>query len=221
MLGGMLVPQDDQPNMKTPALLAKLGGMWQTKRPTIRRILRPPATNTSILAFEKSLGRPLPEPMKLFYNWHDGFRDEHASMEGFFGWCALSSIKKHKRTLDKMEQQGFFEDWQKGSWWNPGWLPFLQFNNEDFVCVDLDGSLHSVCGSVFVRGNSDERRTILAPSFEAWLHAHVAITEAGPDTDDDDAWADHFLSKKAQKIRSQVTPGFPKYVSAIPADEAE
>lgn len=208
---------NDHLDMKTPALLAKLSKLWEAKRPTIRRNLRPPATESSSLAFEKFLGRALPEPLKSFYNWHDGFRDEHAALEEFFGWCSQSSVKKHKRLLDKMEQEGHFEDWQKGSWWNSGWLPFLQFNNEDFVCVDLDGSLLDLPGAVFIRRNGEERRTVLAPSFAAWLSAHVAITEAGPDTDDEDSWVDHFLSRKTKNLRSQISSGFPKHVSAIPA----
>lgn len=206
----------------THGLLAKLGNIWETKRPSLRRLLRPPAARSKVLAFEKSLAQRLPQPLKSFYYWHDGLRDEHAPMEEFFGWCSLSSMKKHKQSLDKMEEKGFFEDWQPGSWWNPGWLPFLQFNNEDYVCVDLNGALLDLPGAVFIRRNSDDRRTILAPSFNAWLQAHVAMTEAGPDAPAaDDAWVEHFLSKKAMDIRSQITPDFPKYVSAIRANEAE
>ncbi len=108
----------------------------------------------------------------------------------------------------------FFEDWRPGSWWNAKWIPFLQFNHEEYVCVDVPGALGHGRGAVFVRENADPRRVVLAPSVHAWLHHHVEITAAGPPDAEDDAWCDHFESPGAQAIRARLDPGFPRYAVA-------
>ena len=195
------------------ALLGKLDVLRARKRPALRRQLRRGVAPGKLDAVSVRLGVKLPPALRALYRWHDGLRDPHASVEGHFGWGSLASGLALKRTLDQMERDGFF-DGPTGVWWNPSWLPVLQFNLEDLVCVDLAGTLGKGRGAVFVRDNVDPRRTILAPSLHAWLHAHVVVTERGPDGADDDTWADYFTSPATARVRRTLDPGFPCTVVA-------
>jgi cell wall assembly regulator SMI1 len=89
--------------------------------------------------------------------------------------------------------------------WDPRWVPFLQENYSDLVCVDTK------TGEVFEWFNSGgTSRVILAPTFDAWLAQHVAITEAARTLDDDDDVYAAFTGARAKKIRAKVSPGYPK-----------
>lgn len=141
-------------------------------------------------------------------------KDIHLAVEGFFGWCSIREIQRAKASLDELERDGLFSEWQPGSWWHPSWVPFLQFNLEEHVCIDLAGSLGCGVGAVFVRRNNDTTRVVLAPSFDAWLDAHIELTLAGPANASEDEWVDHFDSAKARNIRSRILPAFPVKVKA-------
>jgi cell wall assembly regulator SMI1 len=196
--------------------LHRLETLWRERRPNLWRLLRPSSTVRYLSDLEHRLRVRLPPSFKRLYLWHDGLKDEHSAVEGFFGWCSLAKALKHKRMLDALETGGHFSDWRPGVWWNLGWIPFLQFNLEDFVCVDLPGTLGAGRGAVFIRRNSSPVRVVLAPSISAWLHAHVEISSIGPASTDDDAWISHFESRKARCIRKAVSPGFPVAVRAVP-----
>ena len=196
--------------MTISASLKALEKLWATKRPALHRALRPGSTSTRLAR--------LPGPLRTFYRWHDGLTDLHLAVEGVFGWPSLAKISRSKRELDHLEAQGFFDQWKPGSWWNERWLPVLQFNHEDFLCVDLAGSLGAGRGAVFLRRNSSPTREVLAPSFGCWLEAHVAVTAAGPDAGDDDAWLEHFESPRARRLRKAMSKGYPRRVEAIPAE---
>ena len=76
----------------------------------------------------------------------------------------------------------------------------------DSVCVDTRS------GVVFKRYN-DTHVVLLAPSFGAWLAAHVAITEAirvAPDEDPDETFFGAFSGGIGQRIRRRTSPGYPK-----------
>ncbi len=180
-----------------------LDRLWAAKRPNLFRSLRAGTTSPKV-----------PAPLRPLYAWHDGLRDQHLSVEGFFGWSSHSQMLQRKRTLDVMERDGFFDDWQPGSWWHPSWLPFMQFNLEDFVCLDAGGTLGHGRNVVFVRTNTSPTRVIIASSLARWLKAHFEITKVGPESDDDDEWVDHFGSAKAKRIRKTIDPGLPKKVKA-------
>jgi hypothetical protein len=188
--------------------LARLSTLWADKRPGFEKRLRPGASAASLAKFAKSLGLPLPREVVAFYAWHDGAKDEHEPLEGNYGWFSLAGIAKHKKMLDTM---GFEDETTYPKYcWNVAWLPFLQFNYEDVVCLDTRS------GAVFERYNARRSTLVLAPSFRAWLDAHVAITAAAKTlsgASEEDTCAtitDAFTGRVAKQIRSRVSPGFPK-----------
>lgn len=208
------VRQNVRPSAETNPMLLRLERAWRDKRPELLAATSPPATPATLDGLEKLVGLPLPATLHALYRWRGGLKDVHTAVEGFFGWCSPREIRKAKSMLDRLERDGFFEDWQPGSWWNLGWLPFLQFNFEEHVCIDLTGDLGLGAGVVFIRENASPTRVVLAPSFDAWLEAHVELTECGPAGGDEDAWIDHFTSAKARASRARLSPGFPKKVRA-------
>lgn len=194
--------------------IQRLEGVWRRKSPDVAKGLAKPATAAALAKLEEAARGKLPKAMRELYAAHDGMKDEHQAVEGFFGWMSIQKLLAAKKTLDGMERDGFFEDWRSGEWWNEGFLPFLQFNNEDYVCVDLDGTLGLGKGAVFARGNADPVRVVLAPTFEAWIDQHVAILETVPEGGDEDEFKDAFEGAAAKKIRARVSPGFPKQKKA-------
>lgn len=164
----------------------------------MERRLRKGATKARLATFQKKIRARLPPTFLAFYEWHDGANDEHEWLEGAYGWFSLSKILAHKKMLDDIRGDD-------GSW-QPQWLPFFQFNYSDLICLDTKS------GEVFEWFNCEPQRLLLAPSFDAWLAAHVAITESAKSLANDDEILDLFHSRAAKRIRAQLSPGFPKKV---------
>lgn len=176
---------------------ATLSALWRVKRPDLERGLRKGATPLQLASFHKKLGLALPKTFDALYAWHDGADDEHGWFEAAYGFCRLVHILSHKKMLDEMRGDD--------GTWNRAWVPFLQSNAEDFICIDTAN------GQIFEwRNYGGKKRTLLAPSLDAWLAAHIAITEAAKSLDDDDAVYDAFTGATAKKLRARVSPGYPK-----------
>jgi cell wall assembly regulator SMI1 len=194
----------------TDDIYGRLDALWAVLRPELVLRLRPGASSAELAAYPW-----LTPELRSLYAWHDGANDIHESFEGYFGWSPLTDIASTKAMLDRLEVRSFQPDgWPPGVWWNFGWIPFLQFNCSDYVCIDVPGSLGHGRGAVFIRRNSSEERSVLAPSLREWLQAHLEITAVGPQGVDQDAWLEYFESEETLRIRSRVSPGFPKSVFA-------
>jgi cell wall assembly regulator SMI1 len=188
--------------------LVELSKVWSQKRPGFEKRLRPGASSAALARFVKSLGLKLPPGFLAFYAWHDGTKDEHEPLEGAYGWFSLAGILKHKKMLDTMGFED--EDIYPKYCWSQAWVPFLQANYSDLVCLDTRS------GIVFVRYNSEQRVVLLAPSFRAWLAAHIALTQAAPTltgSSAEETWQrvyDAFNGAAAKRIRKTLAAGFPK-----------
>jgi predicted DNA-binding WGR domain protein/cell wall assembly regulator SMI1 len=178
--------------------LAKLSALWSAKRPSLEKRLRKGATSAQLAAFEKRLGLPLPKAFHALYAWHDGAKDENEWFEGAYGFFPLAMILSHKKMVDDVRGDD--------GTWNKAWVPFLHENYSDTVCLDTE------TGEVFEWANagSPTSRFMLAPSFEAWLAQHVALTEAAKSLDDNDAVYAAFTGSRAKKVRAAISPGYPK-----------
>jgi cell wall assembly regulator SMI1 len=182
---------------------ARLSALWAEKRPGFEKRLRPGANAAALARFKKALGLEVPPELLALYAWHDGAKNPQTDRLETDGWLSLAGLLKFKKMLDTMG----FEDEQtypKYSW-NPAWVPFLE-SDGDSVCIDTRS------GVVFKRFN-DTHVVLLAPSFAAWLAAHVAITEAirvAPDEDPDGRFFDAFNGSIAERIRRRMSPGYPK-----------
>jgi len=178
-------------------VFAALSALWAVKRPELERGFRKGATPAQLASFRKKLGLALPEGFDALYAWHDGADDEDDWFEGAYGFCRLAHILSHKEMLDDVRGDD--------GTWNAAWVPFLQTNSEDFICID------TTTGEIFEwRNYGGTKRVRLAPSLDAWLAAHLAISEAAKSLDDDDAVYAAFTGAKANKLRARVSPGYPK-----------
>ncbi|HEY8091977.1 MAG TPA: SMI1/KNR4 family protein [Polyangiaceae bacterium] len=183
--------------------LARLSALWAEKRPRFEKRLRPGAKPPALARFQKALGLQLPRELLAFYAWHDGAKSPETDRLEVDGWLSLAGILEFKTMLDTM---GFDDETTYPKYaWSPTWVPFLMADG-DAVCVD------SRSGVVFKRFN-DTHVVLLAPSFAAWLAAHVAITEAiapSPGQDPEEAFFEAFNGGIDQPIRKKVSPGYPK-----------
>jgi cell wall assembly regulator SMI1 len=177
-------------------LLARLSAVWADKRPGFERGLRKGATSAQLAAFEKRLGLRLPKGFATLYAWHDGANDEHEVFESKYGFLPLARILEHKAMLDDVRGED--------GTWDRAWVPFLHESYSDLVCIDA-GS-----GEVFAWFNSQPKRVLLAPSVDAWMEAHVAITEAAESLADWDSVYDAFNGDAAKGIRAGISPGYPR-----------
>jgi predicted DNA-binding WGR domain protein len=167
----------------------RLSALWAVKRPTLE--LRKGATPAQLASFQRKLGLPLPDTFRTLYAWHDGAKDENDWFEGAYGWFRLSYMLSHKKMVDDVRGDD--------GTWNRAWVPFLQENYSDLVCFD------SKTGEVFEWFNSGGvKRNMLAPSLDAWLASHVALTEAAKSLDDDDGVYDAFTGPAAKRIRAKI-----------------
>lgn len=193
------------------SMLDELEEVWSEKRPGLHKQLRRGASESRILRFERRFAR-LPVQLATLYRWHDGLADIHYGVEGFFGWSPLDDVTRSKQGLDALELSGHFTSvgHAPGAWWNVRWIPFLQFNCSDHVCVDVTGTLRAGRGAIFEWRAYEGPRALLAPSLSAWVEAHLAVTREGPPGGGRDEWREHFGSRRAARARKQVTPGYPR-----------
>jgi predicted DNA-binding WGR domain protein len=183
--------------------LARLSALWAEKRPGFEKRLRPGASPAAMAKFRKALGLKVPSEFLAFYAWHDGAKNPETDRLETDGWLSLAGLLEFKKMLDTMGFED--EDTYPKYSWSPTWVPFLMADG-DAVCVDTRS------GVVFKRYNNTQV-VLLAPSFVAWLAAHVAITEAiriAPDDDPDDGFFDAFNGGIDQRIRRKISPGYPK-----------
>jgi predicted DNA-binding WGR domain protein/cell wall assembly regulator SMI1 len=176
---------------------ATLSALWSAKRPDLETGLRKGASGAQLATFREKLGLPLPKAFLAMYAWHDGAKDENEWFEGAYGFFRLAFILSHKDIVDEVRGDD--------GTWDKAWVPFLQNNYSDLVCLDTK------TGEVFEWfNNAGKNRVFLAPTFDAWLAQHVAITKAAKSLEDDDAVYDAFTGARAKKVRATISPGHAK-----------
>jgi cell wall assembly regulator SMI1 len=183
--------------------LARLSALWAEKRPGFEKRLRPGAKAATLAKFRQKLGLEVPREFLAFYAWHDGAKDHAIDRLETDGWLSLAGILELKEMLDTMGFED--EDTYPKYAWSRTWIPFLE-SDGDSVCIDARS------GAVFKRRN-DTSVVLLAPSFAAWLSAHVAITEAirvVPGEDADEAFFAAFNGPIEGRVRRKISPGYPK-----------
>jgi hypothetical protein len=190
-------------------LVARLSELWAEKRPGFEKRLRRGASPAALARLRKALGLKLPSELLAFYAWHDGGKDPQMDQfEGAYGWLSLDGVLATKKMVDEV-----YADPEIAKGWHPAWVPFLDTNG-DTVCIDTRS------GVVFRWYNSQNHVELLAPTFLAWLTAHVALTEALPSLDDEDPGDafeilyDGFTGAAADRVRRKLSPGYPKTIDA-------
>jgi cell wall assembly regulator SMI1 len=153
-------------------LLARLEKWLAEHRPHFHRGLLPGATPAELENLRQSLGVPLPESLKAWLAWHNGISpDTMARFEE--NWILMSSgqIAEAKRELDADAAE---------TGWQPVWIPFLDDDAGDYVCLDTSQP------GVPVREFWLDRKEhpVVAPSLEACLAERIEAMERGEFSED-------------------------------------
>src|SRR5262249_16849055 len=120
---------------------------------------------------EAQLGLPVPGDLRTLLAWHNGQGDEPA---GLFeeNWLLMST---ERILAAKPELDTSAVGHGKGSGWRHEWIPFLDDDSGDYLCLDTSQSGAPV--RAFWLGK--EGHPVVAPSLAAWLEGFVTAVEAG------------------------------------------
>jgi cell wall assembly regulator SMI1 len=116
---------------------------------------------------QREAGVALPDDLQTLLRWHNGQNTETiagAFEQGFF-LMGTDQIVEVKKDLDAHAPTG----WQKA------WLPFLDDDHENYVCVDTTQPAAPV--KEVWRGRTDSPSA--APSLKAWVQHFVDGLEKG------------------------------------------
>jgi cell wall assembly regulator SMI1 len=163
------------PVSETPVLRSLLGRLeaWLAKhRKRFLSGLQPPASDADLRALEAAIKRPLPEALRTLLAWHNGQGEDYV---GFFEdrWVLMRSamIADVKPGLDADAKE---------NGWQPAWIPFLDDDQGDYLCLDTSQSPPLV--RWFLLG--EKQHAVVAPSLSAWLTMFVDNVEKGRYTED-------------------------------------
>src|SRR5262249_7516964 len=149
-------------------LLTRLEKWLASRRPRYREGLLPGASAAELDAFQSALGIPLPEALRALLSWHNGqSADFVGHLENNWDLMNLNQILQAKKDLDAGDRT------QTG--WQPTWIPFLDDDQGDYVC--LDASQPEAPVREFWQGQTEP--PVVAPSPAAWLEQFVTAVERG------------------------------------------
>jgi cell wall assembly regulator SMI1 len=149
-------------------LLARLDRWLGEHRPHFQEGLYPGASPADLDAFQTRLGMSLPRELRSLLAWHSGQSTEfRGHFEGNFDLMSIHEILAAKQELDAGDRT------QTG--WQTGWIPFLQDDQGDYVCVDTVQAGAPV--REFCQGRADH--PVVAPSLPAWLEKFATAIEQG------------------------------------------
>ncbi len=148
-------------------LLDRLERWLRRNRPHFIKSLPPGAAQAQLNELQAKLGLPLPEELRTLLAWHNG------QGEDFIGrfeqdWLLMSceQIVAAKGDLDHDAAS---------TGWNPAWIPFLDNDAGDFLCLDTSQAKAPVRG--FWLGQKEHE--IEAPCLTDWLADFVENVEKG------------------------------------------
>jgi cell wall assembly regulator SMI1 len=153
------------------SVLARLERWLAQHRPRYHRNLRPGASDAELEGLRQSLARDLPAELRALLSWHNG---QGADFAGSLveSWLLMSAaeIAAAKKELDETAPSG----------WRKEWIPFLDDDAGNYVCLDSSEPNSPV--REFWQGNADH--PIVAQSLAQWLESLVAAVERGEYVED-------------------------------------
>jgi cell wall assembly regulator SMI1 len=118
-----------------------------------------------------------PEGLRELHRWHGGTLPGQppSTIIGRYGLVPRVQVDRIKAQLDR----AYLRSELSSNAWNVAWVPVLASTTGDYVCWDPSGSFGGVAGQIVEYLHADHLRTILAPSFDAYLTAYVESLECG------------------------------------------
>jgi cell wall assembly regulator SMI1 len=151
------------------ALLTRLEAWLARHRRHFLEGLAPGATPAELEDLQRRFGVPLPASLRALLAWHNGQTPETlARFEADWSLMSAREIADAKQELDAQAAGG-------ATGWQAAWVPFLDNDDGDYVCLD------TAQPGAPVREFWQDRREhpVVAPSLEAWLEDKVTAMERG------------------------------------------
>jgi cell wall assembly regulator SMI1 len=144
----------------------RLGKWLSAHRAHYLKALLSGATADQMEALHKEIGVPVPEELGAWLTWHNG-QDPNVVGAVAARWIPMSTteIAEAKKELDANPKEG----WQKT------WVPFLDDDNGNYLCLDTSQLGHPV--REYREGHPENK--VVAPSLKAWLEKFVTGVENG------------------------------------------
>jgi cell wall assembly regulator SMI1 len=152
-------------------LLGRVDHWLSAHRQRFQKALQSGASSADLDALSAAVGKAAPEDLRTWLSWHNGqSADVPGAFEGSWNLMSAQGMAEAKKELDAQPHEG----WQKD------WLPFLEDDNGNYLCLDL-GSPDLPVRECW-RGRDDH--PVVAPSLKAWLSEFVAGLERGAYAED-------------------------------------
>jgi cell wall assembly regulator SMI1 len=149
------------------SLLARLEHWLNQHRRRFLEGLNPGASPAELDTLQAGLGREIPAELRQLLAWHNGQKaDFSGHLERDWDLMSTARIVDAKKDLD---------GGQTASGWDRAWIPFLDDDAGDYVCLDTSLPGHAV--REFWQGKTDA--PVIGPSLAAWLEKFVAAVERG------------------------------------------
>ena len=177
---------------RTPAVKAswKRIEMWLADNAVPQaKSLAKGATSGQLEKLQSRLGVKLPQQFITSYSIHDGQKQDCDFIPDGYGTFYLlraRDIPKEWKMWNQLLDAGEFEQSEAtpdegvaADWWNRRWIPFASNGGGDYLCIDLAPAKGGKVGQVIKMRHDDSDRTLLAPSFAAWLDQLAEAIENG------------------------------------------
>ena len=185
--------------------------------------LLPPAEASEIAKLETAFGHEISGQLKDAYALYNG-EDLKCSSAGVFfglGWLSvggvIDQIESWSQTRAEVGSQ--LDEYNTSSpvgairsvYSHEGWLPFAQDWGGNFLAIDMAPGPAGVAGQIINMGRDEERKFVLARSFEAfieWIDKAIAARQYKiEDGAFEYAGSDHFIDTARSLVEQGVLPG--------------
>lgn len=151
--------------------------------------LSPGASEAEVATAESALGDVrFPQDYRAFLKLHNGQVDCSMTLLGMGPLLSTHEIVDQWRVWKELLDDGTFDDQSSASdhtgvktnmWWNPRWIPITHDGGGDHDCIDLDPGEGGTAGQIIEMFHDMDDRSLIAPSFTAWVAHFVAELEQG------------------------------------------